>query len=113
MNKELLNKIIAERFFRYKRVMLSGKEVYQDENGNHHEIEDYSRSIESAWRIVNQLNAEGGILIFQTMKNGKRGNFVTIGILKNLVDSFHSYYESEGESFPIALCLAIVKAYSV
>lgn len=71
---------------------------------------DYCGSIEAAWYIVDYILKTGGTFKYQTMYEGKRGHFVTIGYLKTPISSFYEHVYVEAKTASLAICLAFLKA---
>lgn len=57
--------------------------------------------------LLDRLEDLSMVLRYSTMKEGKRGHFITLSYLKSPYDSFYTPIEAEGESLSKALCLAI------
>lgn len=47
--------------------------------------------------LLDKCQENGWTVTYMTMKNGKRGHFITLGFCWSPYDSFHTYVESSEE----------------
>ena len=61
------------------------------------------------YELLNRLEELSLPVNYSTMKNGKRGHFISLSYLKNPYNSFYTVIEVEADSLPKALCEAIIR----
>lgn len=61
------------------------------------------------FELLNRLEDLSLPINYSTMKNGKRGHFLSLSYLKNPYDSFYTAIEVEADSLTKALCGAIMQ----